>query len=268
VDPAPAHPEPRPSRFHAEELPLKAAPHDQQRLLDLQDLDTRLDQLAHRRRSLAEHAEIEKLDRALADVRDLIVAAETERSDLERQRDKADADVEQVRARSRRDQERLDAGQVGSPKELESLQSEIASLARRQSDLEDVELEILQRIEDTEARLAGLAARRTDLAADRDRAAERRDAAIGLIDGEAATASEMRGILAGQIDTALIELYEKIRVQQGGIGAAALKQRRCSGCRLELNTVDLGRIRDAVDDEVLRCEECRRILVRTVEAGL
>ncbi len=63
-------------------------------------------------------------------------------------------------------------------------------------------------------------------------------------------------------------LYEKIRGQQAGIGAAELKQRRCTGCRLELNNVEIARLRSADDDEVLRCEECRRILVRTAESGL
>ena len=66
----------------------------------------------------------------------------------------------------------------------------------------------------------------------------------------------------------LVALYEKIRASSGGIGAAALRHRRCEGCRLELNQVDINRIRGAADDEVLRCEECRRILVRTAESGL
>jgi predicted nucleic acid-binding Zn-ribbon protein len=97
------------------------------RLLEVQALDTRLDQLAHRRRTLPELAEIARLESDLNRLRDLVVAAETERSDIERERAKAESDVAQVRARADRDQKRLDAGQVGSPKELQSLQSEIAS---------------------------------------------------------------------------------------------------------------------------------------------
>ena len=62
-------------------------------------------------------------------------------------------------------------------------------------------------------------------------------------------------------------LYEKMRAQHG-VGAAALRGGRCEGCHLSLNTVDLARIRAAPPDEVLRCEECRRILVRTAESGL
>ena len=250
------------------ELPLKAAPADQLRLLEVQALDTRLDQLAHRRRTLPEHAEIEKLDRQLADVRDLLVAGQTERSDLERARDKADADVEQVRARARRDQERLDAGRVGSPRELENLQSEIASLARRQADLEDVELEILERLENVEARIVELTARRDELSAEREATAARRDAALADIEGEETQAVAARGELAGQLDAALLALYEKIRAQAGGIGAAPLRSRRCQGCRLELNMVEVNAIRAAPDDEVLRHEECRRILVHTPDSGL
>jgi hypothetical protein len=80
--------------------------------------------------------------------------------------------------------------------------------------------------------------------------------------------SAQRATQVGSIDDALVTLYEKIRAQQGGIGAAELRQRRCGGCRLELNNVELGRLRDAAEDEVLRCEECRRILIRSAESGL
>jgi predicted nucleic acid-binding Zn-ribbon protein len=259
VDPAPAEPE---------EHPLKAAPHDQQRLLEVQALDARLDLLGYRRRTLPEHAELDKLDRELAEVRDRIVAAETERSDLERARDKADADVEQVRQRARRDQQRLDTGQVSSPRELQSLQSEIASLARRQSDLEDTELEVLQRLEDVDKHHVGLLTRRAELGVERDATAARRDASLRDIDAELADKTGQRADLVAQVDTALVDLYEKIRASSNGVGAAALLRRRCTGCQLELNATDLSRFRAAAPDEVLRCEECRRILVRTAESGL
>ncbi len=252
----------------AEEHELKATATDQLRLLDLQGLDTRLDQLAHRRAKLPEHAELQRMDSELTRLRDLTVAAETEQGDVEREQAKADADVEQVRKRADRDQERLDSGRVSSPKELESLQHEIASLARRQAELEDVELEVMERLEQVQARLTELQTQRGALETARAALAVRLDAILAEIDGEAATTREMRSILAGQISPELVALYEKLRTQQGGVGAAGLHQRRCQGCRLELNTTEINAIRDAADDEVLRCEECRRILVRTSESGL
>ena len=63
-------------------------------------------------------------------------------------------------------------------------------------------------------------------------------------------------------------MYEKLRASSGGVGAAALHRGRCEGCHLQLNTTDLNRLRDAPDDDVVRCEECRRILIRTDESGL
>ncbi|HSF26990.1 MAG TPA: C4-type zinc ribbon domain-containing protein [Actinomycetes bacterium] len=247
---------------------MNAAPHDQQRLLDLQAMDTRLDQLAHRRKGLPEHAELAAHEARLAELRDLTVAATTEVSDIEREQAKAEADVDQVRQRAERDQSRLDSGQVTSAKELESLQHEIASLLRRQGDLEDVQLEVMERLESAQARVGELAAETERVCAARDETVARRDASYAEIDAEAATTGQLRSVLAGQIDAALVTLYEKVRESSGGVGAAALHQRRCEGCRLELNNVDLGRFRAAPPDEVLRCEECRRILVRTDESGL
>jgi predicted nucleic acid-binding Zn-ribbon protein len=247
---------------------LNAALADQWRLLDLQALDSKLDQLAHRRRSLPEHAAADDLGARAAKVRDLLVAAQTEESDIAREQGKAEADVDQVRARADRDQQRLHSGQVGSPKELESLQHEIQSLARRQSDLEDTVLEIMERLESAQARVAELTTDRERLETELAETGQRRDAQCAEIDGEAETVRAERAALAGALPADLVTLYEKVRDQHDGVGAAALRQRRCEGCRLELSPTDLQRIRLAPDDAVLRCEECRRILVRTSESGL
>ncbi|XRQ13392.1 zinc ribbon domain-containing protein [Actinomadura welshii] len=247
---------------------MKAAPQAQLRLLDLQELDASLDRLAHRRRTLPELAEIERLEGRLTELRDAIVAAETEAGDLQREQKKAEQDVDQVRTRADRDQKRLDSGQVSSAKDLGNLQAEIESLQRRQSDLEEVVLEIMERSEEAEGRVAAL---RADRSAAQDELAgvvERRDAAQREIDAEAGTTSAARTAVAKDIPEDLMALYEKLRAQFGGVGAARLFRGACQGCHLALNTVDLNNIRTAAEDEVVRCEECRRILIRTPESGL
>ncbi len=138
---------------------LNADPASQARLLDLQALDSSLDRLDHRRRTLPELATIDELTSRLREVSDALVTAETLESDLARDQRKAEGDVDQVRQRSDRDQQRLDAGQVSSPRELENLQSEIGSLARRRSDLEDVVLEIMERRELAQADMSSLVSR-------------------------------------------------------------------------------------------------------------
>jgi predicted nucleic acid-binding Zn-ribbon protein len=246
---------------------VKAAPEAQHRLLELQELDAALARLAHRSRTLPELAEIERLDARLAELGDVIVSAETDVADLDREQSKAEQDVEQVRLRADRDQKRLDSGLVTSAKDLENLQSEIASLQRRQSALEEVVLEIMERHETADGRLAGLVEERAATHAQLAALAERRDAATREIDDEAGVTSAARTAVAKDIADDLMALYEKLR-GQFGVGAAALQRGRCQGCHLALNTTDLNRIRAAADDEVIRCEECRRILVRTAESGL
>jgi predicted nucleic acid-binding Zn-ribbon protein len=234
----------------------------------VQHVDSSLDQLAHRRATLPELKEIAALTAARGELRDRIVAAETEESDIDREVRKAEADVEQVRARADRDQKRMDTGQVSSPKELENLQHEIASLARRQGDLEEAELEVMQRLEDVQTQLVKLREEQADVdqrLADTDVA---RDAAFATIDAEVAELTEQRAELLPQVPEDLLALYTKLRAANGGLGAAALRQRRCDGCRLELNNTEINRIRDAASDEVVRCEECGRILVRTADSGL
>jgi uncharacterized protein len=247
---------------------VKAAPEAQLRLLDLQEHDTALDRQARRRRTLPELADIERLDGRLTELRDAIIAAETEVADLDREQRKAEQDVDQVRQRTDRDQKRLDSGQVSSARDLGNLQSEIASLQRRQSDLEEVVLEIMERREEAEGRVAALGAERTAAEAELAALAERRTAAEREIDEETGLTSAARVAVAKDIPADLLGLYEKLRDQFGGVGAAALHRGQCQGCHLALNTVDLNRIRAAAADEVVRCEECRRVLVRTPESGL
>ncbi|MEU0833601.1 zinc ribbon domain-containing protein [Streptomyces sp. NPDC056231] len=247
---------------------MNAAPADQIRLLDVQALDVRLSQLAHKRKSLPEHAEIDSLTADLAQKRDLLVASQTEESDTAREQTKAEQDVDLVRQRAVRDQQRLDSGAVTSPKDLESLQHEITSLAKRQGDLEDVVLEVMERRESAQERVTELTARVSAVQAKADDATARRDAATRELDDEAATVTKERELVAASVPADLLKLYDKLRAQSGGVGAARLYQRRCEGCRLELNITEINDVKAASPDTVLRCENCRRILVRTAESGL
>jgi predicted nucleic acid-binding Zn-ribbon protein len=167
-----------------------------------------------------------------------------------------------------RDQQRLDAGAVSSAKELESLQHEIESLAKRQRDLEDAELEVMERLEESQGQAAALATEQERLASAADDAERRRVEALASIDKDADYARMQRSTVVPELSAELMALYEKLLAQLDGLAAVAIKRRRCDGCQLELTATDIGRVRAAAEDEVLRCEECRRIQVRTEESGL
>ncbi|MFJ4919434.1 zinc ribbon domain-containing protein [Streptomyces sp. NPDC088725] len=247
---------------------MNAAPADQIRLLDVQALDVRLSQLDHKRTSLPEHAEIESLTKDLTQLRDLLVAATTEESDTAREQVKAEQDVDQVRVRAVRDQDRLDSGAITSPKDLENLQREIVSLAKRQGDLEDVVLEVMERREAAQERVSELTGRVSSVETKMAEAAARRDAATQELNAESATVTKEREVVAGSVAADLLKLYEKLRGQSGGVGAARLYRRKCEGCQLELNITEVNDVRAASPDTVVRCENCRRILVRTADSGL
>jgi predicted nucleic acid-binding Zn-ribbon protein len=246
---------------------VKASPEAQLRLLELADLDAELARLDHRRRTLPEIARLEQVDTRGRELRDGIVMAETELSDLEREQTRAERDVEQVRQRIDRDKSRLDGGQVSAARELSNLQSEVESLHRRQGDLEEIVLDVMERQEAAEGRRNELTAEQADLAGQAAELTTTRDAALKEIGEQAATAESKRTEVSADIPADVITLYDKLRAQHG-VGAAMLRRGQCQGCHLTLHTVDLNAIRAAAPDEVVRCEECRRILVRTAESGL
>jgi predicted nucleic acid-binding Zn-ribbon protein len=246
---------------------VKASPQTQLRLLELADLDAELGRLDHRRRGLPEVAELVRLEARANELKDALVVTETELGDLTREQSRAERDVDQVRTRIQKDRARLDAGQVSAARELASLQSEIESLHRRQGDLEEIVLELMERRETLDRRHDELTAERDGLGSEMAAVAARRDAAVKEIDEQAAKASDQRGNVAAEVPADLLALYDQIRKTKG-VGAAMLRAGRCEGCHLSLNAADLNVIRASAPDEVVRCEECRRILVRTPESGL
>jgi len=247
---------------------VKASPEAQLRLLELADLDTELARLSHRRRTLPENAELEQLGERAAKVRDAITIADTNLADLDRDLTRAEKDVDQVAVRIEKDNQRLNAGQVSNARELESLQSEVTSLRKRQGDLEEIVLDLMERREAAQALRDGAAAEAEAAGADTAAVTARRDAALAEIDEQAAKATAARAEVVADVPAELLALYDKIRASSGGLGAAPLRRGQCGGCRVALSTVDLNAIRAAAPDEVIRCEECRRILVRTADSGL
>jgi predicted nucleic acid-binding Zn-ribbon protein len=244
---------------------VKAAPEAQRRLLDLAAIDTALAQLAHRRKTLPELAEIDAVSRELSALEDERVRAQVAVDDLDRDITRFEKDIEQVRTRKDRDQKRLDAG--GALREIEGLQHELATLNRRQSELEDAELELMEQRETAEQTLNDVRGRLTEATERRAAAERRRDEAFAEIGKEADFKSASRGPLAADLPGELVTLYDKIRADSG-LGAALFKAGRCGGCRIELYGADLNRVKSSAPDEVVRCEECRRIMVRTKESGL
>ncbi|GAA0813235.1 zinc ribbon domain-containing protein [Spirilliplanes yamanashiensis] len=245
---------------------MKASPEAQRRLLDLQAIDTALAQLAHRRRTLPELAELDAAARELSALEDERVRAQVTVDDLDRDISRYEKDIDQVRTRKVRDQQRLDTG-GGGVKELEALQHELATLNRRQSELEDAELELMEQREQAQAALDAVVAKLADLNERRTATETRRDEAFAEITREQEFKQGARKPLAADLPADLVTLYDKIRLDTG-LGAALLRSGRCGGCRIELYGADLARVKAAPADDVVRCEECRRIMVRTSESGL
>lgn len=247
---------------------MKADAHAQRTLLQVQELDSRATTLQYKRDTLPVLTEISELTghrQTLQDQRrDLAIRVD----DLTRDQEKADADVAQVRARRDRDQERLDSGAVSDPKAAERMQEEMQSLQRRVSTLEDQELEVMEQLEQAQAELAQVDQQIADADDRLQHLTVSRDEQLAELDTALAGLAAEREPLVAQVPEELLALYEKLRASKGGVGAATVHAGQCGGCRLVLDQAELSQIKQAGEDEVLRCEECQRILVRTEESGL
>lgn len=245
---------------------MKVDPFVQERLLELPVVDQRLAQLAKERASSPLREAVTATAAAVVRAEEDLIDTRTRIKDVEREVSRAEQDVQTVRNRIARDQQTLDAGTV-SPKQLQDLQHELESLARRQGELEDVELELMERVEEIgvslQAAEQAMAAARTDA----DEAAAAWDRRADEIAAEVVDLETRRAEIAAELPEDLVALYEKIRARSGQ-GAGLLRHGRCGSCQLQLSSTDLDRIRSAAPDDVVRCEECGAIMIRMPESGL
>ncbi|OZM80177.1 zinc ribbon domain-containing protein [Pseudonocardia sp. MH-G8] len=245
---------------------MKADPAVQRRLLDLAEVDAELSRLAHRRRTLPEHAELTAAEAAVRTGKDKLVEVETAAGDLDRDIRRIERDVEGVRARTAKDNQMLEGAGIGA-KQASDLQHELETLARRQGVLEDEQLEVMEQREavgvDLEHSRGVLAAAEQELTA----VTERRDTALADIDASEGGRRRAREEVVATLPADLLAAYERRR-EQRGTGAAALVARRCQACRLELDRTAIAELKAAPADELVHCEECGVILVRTEGSGL
>ena len=142
------------------------------------------------------------------------------------------------------------------------LQHEVGTLGARRAELEEVELEIMMRIDDIKARITEQSDLESALAAEITELEIKKANEMAVISADLEAITRDRASAVASTNAELVALYEKIRASNNGIGAAALVGNQCKGCHLAINTIELQRIASLAEDEVVRCEECRCILVR------
>lgn len=231
-------------------------------LLAVQEHDTSVDQLRHRREHLPSRAELDGVMAELAGVEASASELEEERHTLGRDQQRLEDEITSLNERANHHDKTLYSGTIGNPRELQSLQDEIASLKRRISQLEDQELEVMEQIEPLDAQLAGIAASRSTLdergTSLRAQIAEEEVA----IDDELEQVRKERDVLVSGVDPDVLSEYDDLRKRSGGIAIARLVGGSCGGCHLSLSAVEIDRIKKLPPEAPAHCEECGRLLAR------
>jgi predicted nucleic acid-binding Zn-ribbon protein len=229
-------------------------------LLELQRLDTAIDRLTERRAHLPEQQELDDLGEQRAEVSTRFIERTGAFDEVARKQARLEADIEQIRTKMTREEERRTSGAVSSPRELVNIQAELDALRRRRDHLEDDELEIMEQRELLEKEVGELQAELDVFDAKIADATERRDAAAVEIEKDLGELRAQRDALAPTIHPEAFELYEDLRVKKNGVAVGALESGTCRACSLPLSPVALDQIKRS-DDPIVRCENCRRLLI-------
>ncbi len=244
---------------------MNAAPADQLRLLDLADLDERLRQADHVRRNPPQAARVKELLESRPALSHELGQRQSAVDDLRAEQDRIESDVKVVQARRDRDTALLQT--VSSPKDAAGLEHELASLSRRQRELEDGQLEVMERLEDAERAVVEQEALLGETNAEGSRLSAEAKQLVAETTVRFDELTRDRAAVASSVGADLIAQYDR-SAARSGIGAALLRARTCSGCHMVLSGTDLGDLRQARPDDVVTCPECGCILVRDGESGL
>jgi predicted nucleic acid-binding Zn-ribbon protein len=230
-------------------------------LLELQDLDTAISQLEHRKAALPERQQLARVAAALRDVEARVSEVETSREALAERQRTLESEIAAAIARREGLEQRMYAARGTPARELQAMDEEIRHLRERQDQLEDDELEVMVALEPLDAQRAALEADKTALDIEGGQLRAALSEAEAAIDAELATQHAARAAAADAVPADLRTRYDELRARLGGTGAARLVGNRCSGCHLELPSMEVDRIRRLPPGTVVTCDQCGRILV-------
>lgn len=229
------------------------------RLLELQELDTSVDRLVARRRHIESGKEVDEARRLAEEAEGRVGELRMALDSIGSEERRLEHDISSIDQRIQAEQGRLYDGSVMNPKELQAIQAEVASLRSRKSRLEDEELGQMERREELEKRLPALEAALNEARQQLDELEAASEREIGEIAASVEQRRAERERLAEEFDEELLELYEDLRAGKRGVGAAALRDGVCQGCHEKLSPLYLDRLKRR--EGIRRCEYCRRILV-------
>ncbi len=231
------------------------------RLLDLQRVDTAIDRLRQRKADLPEQRILDELTLELEAVKAEHAAKKSELDAISLEQGRLEGDVSMIEDKIKHESERLYGGDISNPKELATIQAELDGLRRRKAHLEDQDLEVMERREGVEGELSALTEKLDALTARAAEAESARDTAAVEIETDLSKNEAERAAIAPEIPEELRELYEDLRAKKEGVGVAQLVGGVCRGCGVSISPVALDEIKRSGDDEISRCENCRRLLV-------
>lgn len=232
------------------------------RLLRVQEHDTATDRLHHRRQTLPELGQLTAVEDSLAALEIALADTSQRRNQVARRQRELEDTLASTEQRIADLERRMYSGVVSAPRELQAMQADHDSLRRRRATLEDEVLDAMGELEPVDAEVAGHGAERTRLDDEGARLRVLVAEAQAAIDAELAAEAASRADAVAVVPADILTLYERLRTQLDGIGAAPLVGTRCGGCHLSLPATELDRIRREPPDALVTCDHCGRILVR------
>ena len=241
---------------------MKALPADQLLLLELQNVDSTIARLKHRRDAHPAHRTLAELQGRFTDLKRAAVAQSAVISDIQRQVDRLDQETTKVRDRRSLQQGRLDRNEVPL-RDFSPMQHEIQRMDQRISDLEGEQLEAEERLEAATRAAESMKRDATGIAQDVEKAKQQFAADMLEVDQELVKAEAHRAQLIPRIPAELVNEYEQAQRAHGVLAVVEVRDGRVMGGGADFSPVEMERIRTLEADEMYWGEETGQIVVRT-----
>ena len=239
---------------------MRAANESQKLLIELSSIDQKITRLSNQKQNHPQLRKIAELTARLPSIEASIVENDSRINETKKELARAEVDVENVAKRVEKDNERLNSGET-SAKDLTQIQHEIGTLKSKQKDLEEVEISILEILEDLDHKKSGLQEILIQVNDEINQLNILIKGDFSKANSDIAVFTTNRNKVVAKIDKSLVELYDKIRLEHG-IGAGMFSHGTCSSCQIQISPAEISKINALDPEEVIRCENCRCILVR------
>lgn len=237
---------------------MKVALEQLESLWSMQQLIIAQRRLVSDAKELSSGERLKPIEKRLQEINEDLRSHQLNHEQLEDDKRKIDSDLSMVEKRIASDEQKLRSST--SPKDIAGFQHEIEGLKNRKSLLEDSELSLLDKLEESEKRLTALRNQKAEVEAELEQSKSELSQTLGAMRDKNSKINQEISSIKSQLPSELIDAFERKLAKGNAVGR--IVRSACTACNMNLNSTAMAELSNVPADELATCPECAAIVIR------